>query len=166
MVYKTIYDCPIKIFHRVGETKDYNLFVYETISEAVKGEIQKPDNLSVIYESMQDAIIDKFGVSEKIQTYIYKQRDVDQLELDVLSGDRSQETMLNIYKIELESFKNELLDSISDEMDKDNARLRRIVEQEYGINIEKCTVFEFYTCLEDMKIKNREMMVTKLRKVS
>jgi hypothetical protein len=138
--------------------------IYETFSEAVKGQVAKDGNLRDIYEKMEYAIIDRFGVPEKVKSLIYKQRDIIALELQEIEGDTSIKPLLAIYRSQLDFMSSEMREST--DVDKENARLRRIVEQEYGVNMDRCTVFEFYVHVKDLEEKQREYKVSQLRKVS
>jgi len=164
VIYKTIHDIPIKILHRIRETGDCSLLIYETMSEAIKGKTDNEGDLNEIYSNMEYDLINRFGVSEKAQSFIYKQREILILEIEELAGDRSVSPMLAMMREQYEALKSEL--SVNKEIDKENARLRRIVEQEYSINIDRCTAFEFYTYLKDIEAKQQELKVSNLRKVS
>lgn len=134
------------------------------MSEAVKGKIDNDGDLNKIYLDMEYDLINRFGVSEKAQSYIYKQREIIDLEIEELSGNRSVTPMLIMLRQQVEFLKSEI--SEIKEIDKENARLRRIVEQEYNINIDRCTAFEFHTYLKDIEDKQKELKVSYLRKVS
>lgn len=167
MIYKNIHDCPIKTFHRIVESGDVRLLEYETVSEAVSGKKKKytEDQLAEVYGKMHDDIIDNFGVSDDFTLYFHKRKTVLKLEIAVLEGDQSVKTLLELNRQDLARYKKRL-SSDDSEIDKWHVRIRREVENEFKSDMDKMTVFEFYTNLHDINEEARKRKLSNENKRS
>lgn len=148
MIYKDIYECPIKIYHRIIESKDVSL-----LGDAPEKELWE------IFYSMQDSLVDIFGVSDLMFLIYHKQKTINKLEVKLLEGDAAAETNLTFAKIQMKRLQTRADRERQEDVSKVHVRLRRAVEIEYKRDIDKLTVHEFYTDLQDIQEKSgRERM--------
>lgn len=169
MNYTSIYDCPVKVFRNIIRTSNVKLLQYDSsydiILKALKSIrilgwlIKMPKQLSEIelwdiFESIGDERINVFGVPDNYQAEYFKQRTVNKLEINVLKGDLTLNTELQFQKRDLERIKklNKILDS--KENDKNQARIDAIIEKETGRSIDKLTIFEYETYVQDIHKKS------------
>jgi len=147
--YTDIYDCPVDAFHRCVETGELKYLLKEgTYDKSMDKELWG------VFEKINDQKIDQFGTSSEFQTYFFKQRDINKLELKLLKGDIGVQTVLNTYKSDLERIKKTLKED--GDIRKQHARLHRIIQTTYvGRDTHKLTVFEFYNDLEDIRNQQR-----------
>jgi hypothetical protein len=153
--YRDISECPIDPFHWVEERKTFEYLVKEG-----KYDPKKHDPiLAEAYEEMQYQKIDAFGVSADFELYFYKLREVNKRELEVLQGNKSAETFLNLAKSNLELIERRMKENSEDDPRKTNARLHRLIQSHTpGRNSHNLTVFEFYLDIKDIEelAKERE----------
>jgi hypothetical protein len=150
--YKDIYECPIDNFHWVEERKSFEFLIKEGKYKPNKHD----EKLSALYEDMKYQLIDEFGVSPEFELYFYKLRDINKRELEVLKGNRSAITFLNINKNELKMIE-ERMSSNHEEPKKVNARMHRLIQTHYqGRDSHKLTVFEFYNDIHDIQAEAEE----------
>jgi hypothetical protein len=139
-MYKDIYDLPVKLFHRIIETGNLEL-LYITKPDKVD-----PDLLAKVWDDINDQLIKEFGVSEEFRMIFYKQQDINTLEIKALEGDESVQFFINVYRQELENYKQGLI-PVTD-YKKYHAKLHRILTARYR-DTHNLSTFEFYNDLHD-----------------
>ena len=169
MIYNDIHDCPVKIFHRILETGNIQLLVYETLAEsiamAMKGEGKKPEDekkLWEVFEKLKGQQIDKFGVCEESATLFYKQNTINKLEIKKLEGDLQADTQIKLIEAEIIRLKKNAEKEIKEEdLGKHHAKLYALVEDRFKRRIDDLSIMEFYTYLYEIIKQDKFDRLTK-----
>jgi hypothetical protein len=163
MIYKTLHDIPIKIYHRVIETGDYNLLVYDALSESISRSINKEEpekhdikELEEIFESMMAYRLDKFGVSKEYKEMYYLEQDLIRCQIKYLDGDTSFGEKIKRFESQI-GFIAKQYDDKENDLEVIHARERRIVEKETSRDIDKISAFDFYIDLKDIQERYEKM---------
>lgn len=156
-MYKDIYDLPVRIYHRIIETSSYELlFIGKHAKKIYK---INPSSAYKLWDRINSQLIDKFGVSEEFKMIFYKQQDINNLEIKVITGDLSAIFFINEYKEEIERIKKRMI-TVKDYR-KHHAKLYRILNERYQRDPHNLSTFEFYNDLNDLQNEMQEKETSK-----
>lgn len=146
MLYKSIYECPIRVYQRIFEFDNVNLLIRSKWKFKLLRLVKKI-NLVEILDNIVIQLITEFGVSRKYEVKFYKERDLLRLKLDYLLGDISREVEIEIKERDLKKLEAKV-PTIHD-LRKENASMHRILSQWAGADSRTLTIFEYYNLIKD-----------------
>jgi len=165
MIYRTLHDIPIKIYHRIGETKDFSLLEYDSLSESIANSINHTENkktslkeLEKIFDEMKAYQFDKFGVSEEFKEVFYITNDLLKCQIAELEGDETMEPKIKGFETRLAVLFKQFENNNTD-LETAHARERCVVEKETRRDLDKISAFDFYTDLKDISDRFKEMQM-------
>ncbi len=157
-----IYNLPVKVFHQVIETNNMGLLLHRKVKGKYAKMIRRIPGLGLlIWEKLTAQLIKEFGVSQEFEAMFYKQRDINNLEIQAMLGDTSAEFLISTYKSDLERIKQRL--SRVDDFRKYHAKLHRAITARYTRDSHSLTVFEFYNDLNDLQKEAEEKEMEVIR---
>lgn len=126
--FDNIYDLPITRYHKIIEDSTFKpLLIKQRKTRFVK-KIDKflnhSKSLNLIWERINEDIIDQFGVSNEFEAIFYKQNTINKIEIERLLGDNTRATLCELLKMEVNELKGK--NKEVKDVRKYHARLRRI----------------------------------------
>jgi hypothetical protein len=132
--YNSIDTMPIHNYLKVVDENDYSFMV---VKRGIFGNVEQA------FENIQRQLVDRFGISENYAEILELRREICDMKCEVaITGDRFQNTFINIKEAELEQL-NKIKGSTTDE-------LKVILEKWLGfkLNLQQITVSEWFTYLK------------------
>lgn len=153
--FNSIYDLPVTRYHKVIEESSLKYLLKDT-------EDKETEELYKAWEDINVQLIDEFGISNDMEIMFHKQNTINKIKLQMIMGDRSNETLCRILESEVGLIKSRQQD-VKD-IRKYHARLYRILDERYKRDSHNLSTFEFYNDLNDLQDEQRRKEVKDLVK--
>lgn len=136
-------DAPVYVWNKVHETGDLSWLLVKRskVSDAIR------TSLLAVWERIYDEFMQEFGLSESFVQIKQKELEVARLKLKlILTGDRTQETFVEIAQIELDEMKKGMTKA-----DFMGSKIAIENKFKFQINVHTTSIREFYSYLKNIK---------------